>query len=961
LQKEEPLRFLNIIINKLQLLCRYLHLPVYLPVVILFCACPMPLAAQCINYINTHQFLGTSGVFHIARDRTGFLWFCTDHGLIKYDGHSMQRFTRQNGMADNLIFNLYEDPKGRIWPFCANGRYCYIDGDSVHNEGNDTMLAKLPHTSSYITYMASATDTTLYMGFLSRQILSVNQHNGTWQMRNPEYNNGLKIEQNRISHTSDPPASITVFSGNRTLISDKEGIKILNRGRLYWQLNDVRFTGLVVTDLCLTGNDQLLVCSANGLTIIDLATGAQTLLLKGIRVSSCTTDIAGNFWIGTINDGIYQLHQELNHIQLLKGFDRVDWIRLNDDRIVSVKDGNLYELVADKDQLSAVPAIKNIPGYYNPLLLTSQLAAFHNTWSKRLLVQRHNGQVLLDTPIFFKKMHTAAGNKFFAHSAMYTSFFQADSNTIKLQQTIYYPDKITASAKDPASGNVYFISGPHLYKCNFSAVKNELLFSSPVLARASSLLVHDSRLLITTDTTGYYTLSNPGKNARLMYQSTAFIPYRFLSAGKESVLAMSDVADFLMPSPGSNNASRPIRYPFSISEYEHLNLLGKYYMVQVNGLTYYFDTALLNKHLPPSVVAINRLTINGRDYNTQEIDIRNTMKLDIQLRVDRIDFSKNTHGFRYRLVGPDLDGTWISTEAAALNLVLRKAGRYRIEIAPGEGAERFTPIVRYLNIHTPFLRSATFYVLCGITLFILSTLLFLRILRYRERHFIKEFGYLRLEHKAINALLNPHFIFNTINNIQGLIFRSKGQDAADYLSALSRLIRQNLENLQHNLIPLENELEMIGRYIALQNLRFEGRISLELCREDETVSLVQIPPLLVHTFVENAIVHGFRDKDQDFRIRIAISRQDDEYLQITITDNGMGMHQANEHPSAHQKTSMGIAFNQKRLERLSVFYNLRQSVAVRDLSSGGGRGTEVVILLYGKLDVLFVRHHLPAH
>lgn len=217
--------------------------------------------------------------------------------------------------------------------------------------------------------------------------------------------------------------------------------------------------------------------------------------------------------------------------------------------------------------------------------------------------------------------------------------------------------------------------------------------------------------------------------------------------------------------------------------------------------------------------------------------------------------------------------------------------------------------------------------------------------------------YLRLEHRAINALLNPHFIFNSINNIQGLINQSDRQDAAEYLAVLSRLIRQNLENLEHNLIPLEKELALIERYVMLQNLRFGGVLQLRIHVADDALRAVQIPPLLLHTFVENSIVHGFRSGDRSFAITIDIRLQDAGYLLMTVRDTGAGITES----AASGHRSMGISFNRKRLARLSEFYKLRQSIELRNLGPIGERGTEVRVVLFAGLNELLQRRQSTAH
>src|SRR6185437_6405992 len=152
----------------------------------------------------------------------------------------------------------------------------------------------------------------------------------------------------------------------------------------------------------------------------------------------------------------------------------------------------------------------------------------------------------------------------------------------------------------------------------------------------------------------------------------------------------------------------------------------------------------------------------------------------------------------------------------------------------------------------------------------------------RKKVFIKELNYLHLEHKAINSLLNPHFIFNSINNIQELINNDSKEQANNYLITLSKMIRQNLENLQFDLISIEKELNLVRNYVSLQNLRFNDRIRLVVNNETNSSEEIFIPPLLIHTFIENAIVHGFKGDIEDFNIVVNVSLSTDDYLIITV-------------------------------------------------------------------------------
>ena len=143
----------------------------------------------------------------------------------------------------------------------------------------------------------------------------------------------------------------------------------------------------------------------------------------------------------------------------------------------------------------------------------------------------------------------------------------------------------------------------------------------------------------------------------------------------------------------------------------------------------------------------------------------------------------------------------------------------------------------------------------------------------------------RLE--ALQAQMNPHFIFNALNSIQNYIIDKNVDDALMYMGYFSNLIRQTLDNSTYSHIPLFNVIDYLETYIKVENIRFDNKIKLEV--ESKTIDLekTSIPPMLIQPLVENAIVHGFKDVKKEFKIRITFIKQD-EYIKCSIQDNGVG-------------------------------------------------------------------------
>lgn len=916
--------------------------------------------AQYIRSFNAHQFLGASAVYHIGRDHAGFLWFCTDHGLVKYDGNTIRSFSRRDGLPDNTVFNMYEDRDGRIWPFCFNGKYCFIAGDSVHTEGNDRMLAALPHTGSYITCMAEDPVAGLYIGFISRHILRINKGKAIWDTLGRARCKGVNLEENKLSYLPVVAAGIIVNTGGHIkLISDSTGVSIHRNGKMVWQLQHAALTDKTVADLCLTADGQLAVSTSYGLVLADTATKKMSYHLNGMRVTGCATDIAGNLWVSTANNGVYQLHRELNRIRPLPAADSCEWTTLNDGRTVFIRHDTLYEFTARGTTVTAVPAAAGIAGYYDPSMVTDKLVASYDNWGRYARVAFRNGKTVFKERKLFKRLYSFHDSLFLSVSKTEVCLFRLqDGHFGAITSYFEYPQRITASCQDPVSRNVYFICGIYLYMYDFRTGVTNRLRTAAQLSGGRAMMISGDQLYIANEGYGYMTMDLRRKSDSLPVHAPHVIVNGFIPLANGQKLLLSDATDYLVPA-GSPETLRCLRYPFSAAAYERIAICGSNCLVRIDGRCYYFDTALLNRYVAQPRAYLQRLVVNGKNYSPENIAIRHAEKADIQMGIGLLDFGNNAFNIDYRILGPDGIGGWTRTHASEIAVLLHKAGSYQIQIKPAYAAADSAPLTIHLVLFLPFYRSATFMALCSIALLLAAIAVLVLVLRYRRRQFTRELNYLKLEHRAINALLNPHFVFNAINNIQSLIHRSEKQDATDYLATLSHLIRQNLENLKCNLIPLEDELKLIKRYIQLQDLRF-GNISLQVDTGADDLLQVQVLPLLVHTFVENAIVHGYRKQHRPFVIHISVRQPEKKYLEIVVEDNGIGLRAALDSAALHNGSSMGISFSRRRLDRLSEFYGLEQSVAVEDLSDTGGQGTRVTIILYAHLKALLEQKHMTV-
>jgi LytS/YehU family sensor histidine kinase len=206
---------------------------------------------------------------------------------------------------------------------------------------------------------------------------------------------------------------------------------------------------------------------------------------------------------------------------------------------------------------------------------------------------------------------------------------------------------------------------------------------------------------------------------------------------------------------------------------------------------------------------------------------------------------------------------------------------------------------------------------------------------------------IELEMQALRAQMNPHFIFNCLNSINRFILKNESEAASDYLTKFSKLIRLILQNSQAKTVTLANELEALGLYLEMEMLRFEDQFDYQItCHPQLEAEDLEVPPLLIQPYVENAIWHGLMHKEGKGHISIYLQGTE-QMLICSIEDDGIGRKRAGElkSKSATKKKSLGMQITSHRLQLLRELYGRQPTVVVEDLVDAIGEacGTRVVV------------------
>ncbi len=205
-----------------------------------------------------------------------------------------------------------------------------------------------------------------------------------------------------------------------------------------------------------------------------------------------------------------------------------------------------------------------------------------------------------------------------------------------------------------------------------------------------------------------------------------------------------------------------------------------------------------------------------------------------------------------------------------------------------------------------------------------------------------------VEMQALRAQMNPHFIFNCLNSINRYIVKSDQTTASLYLTKFAKLIRLILDNSNSKNVLLSNEIEALKLYIEMEALRFDKKFTYEIKVENKIgTDTLELPPLIIQPYVENAIWHGLLHKEKNGHLSIQISMACESMLQCVIEDNGIGREKAKtlKSKTATSRKSLGMQLTENRLSLLNKHAELNASVEIIDLQNDSSEalGTKVVL------------------
>jgi len=340
----------------------------------------------------------------------------------------------------------------------------------------------------------------------------------------------------------------------------------------------------------------------------------------------------------------------------------------------------------------------------------------------------------------------------------------------------------------------------------------------------------------------------------------------------------------------------------------------------------------------------------ARDHLNNALKLANIRKSNDIFKQVYQSFSKldSTEG-NYRLAFEHYK-LYISYNDSIINLEsTKKAEGYKLqyEFEKKEDSLKQKQIVTETKLKTE--KKQKYFYWTGIALLaILSFLVFLNFRKQKKINRLATEAYAseraELELQSLRAQLNPHFIFNCINSIDAFIHSNDKYNATIYLNKFARLLRNILDSSKLTTVPFTKDIDTLKLYVELEELRHENKFKTVFSIEDDLLNHdYKVPALIIQPFVENAILHGLKNREDDNGLLQIEIKKVDEKIEYVIKDNGIGRKAAGL-IKQNKEASYGMQMSNDRVKLFNK--EEKPSVQINDLYQDNiATGTEVKVRL----------------
>jgi ligand-binding sensor domain-containing protein/two-component sensor histidine kinase len=362
------------------------------------------------------------------------------------------------------------------------------------------------------------------------------------------------------------------------------------------------------------------------------------------------------------------------------------------------------------------------------------------------------------------------------------------------------------------------------------------------------------------------------------------------------------------------------------------------------GLNFFHRKHIQKKKMSPRVY-IESITVRGIPIRKTESLVFEYRQNDVGIKYTGLLFNNGEPlVYRYKLHPND---AWRFTKSTAVYLPELPPDEYEfmVEASGHSGHWSKVAIIKF-EIRGPFWKSPYFISLVVLLTIALISAAVYGYFKQQKKEIQRQHRVTLSELRSLRAQMNPHFLFNALNSIQGVLLKQNVEVTQDYLSRFGKLMRTILDHADKSSISISEELESITNYLEIEQLRVK-QFQYEIAIDPQLdIYNREIPAMIIQPFIENSIWHGFAHKPDNNRLLIKFTDTADEETVIEITDNGIGRKKAMSLRSSKHK-SKGIQLVKERIDILNHKAERKIKIDIVDLEDEQGNhpGTKVIIVI----------------
>ena len=890
-------------------------------------------------------------VYNVFCADNGFIWVGSGIGLLRYDGVSFETFSTEDGLPDTEVILVFGDNQNRIWGITFNGKIFFIKDNIVYNEANSPLLAELNNTYKPTNYLIT-TSNELYL-YSYNAIVRIEEDSiiktdyvfddnckpvtNLFEWENNIYFsivcNTTSINYTIINDVAEitkkeiplPLIYSTTNANNKNYIITHQGI-----------VNPKSLRAIVPENFPAEYNQitNLFVDSNEDLWYFDLNKGIQFIhegkiqnLFPDFKANSIDQDFEGNYWITTNANGLIVLYSDfINKKQFfLDSENTLDPINcLLIDSAENIWAGNSFAnvtLINPQDEEQTFSLIDNkiytriidfdVAG--NSMLIASDAGVFElNKNIKDIHPKYLGGQSV-------KTISVLNNNVFAATYSNGVAIFKRNNNSWKEDQIFFN----RAFSAQYINNTLWFSSELGIYKYTDSLHRINIPELDGKRILDFGFYEKENLVLISADGYGIYAIDEKDYSIQWHAQSqnglTTNLTRHMQLIGDTLWMNSASGLNRLIISKAGFKKLPPLTSSNGLpaDDIKDFYIKGNTLVLAGNFGVFKWKNFTASISLPPPKFHVTNIISDKGQFKPNQKIISEYKNGFIKIQYAAIRYASTVPLVEYSID----NGNWLSATISMIELNGLSPGLHRLQFRFMNGEIISLPDNSLtLFIKAPFYSQKWFIpLLIGIIAMLISSVIIFRINKTKQKAVVQ----LKLsedlafaEQQALQAMMNPHFIFNAVNSVQQYIIRNDKKEANKYLTQFARLIRLNLETSKNKYIALEEEIERLSLYLQFEKVRFGDKLeySITVSPELETDKLF-IPTMIIQPFVENAIWHGLIPKSENGHVNISIEKKDLNII-IRILDDGVGYISTQATETNSIKTSMGSIITKRRLELL---------------------------------------------